>query len=159
MIFSLLYSFHIIKKFGVTFTLITMSKRQDIVTFFQFISSRLRLYICRMPITILFLVFSFSAFFPAFANASIDHGRHSTILKSQASSQANLNVITEAESVEEDKADYISYNNTSLFLFLNVEADYSNNLAKRLLALSNDLNRRPKLHFFILYHCWKNHLS
>jgi len=159
MIFSLLYSFHIIKKFGVTFTLITMSKRQDIVTFFQFISSRLRLYICRMPITILFLVFSFSAFFPAFANASIDHGRHSTILKSQASSQANLNVITEAESVEEDKADYINYYHSALLLFPNIEADYSNNLLKRLLALSNDLNRRPKLHLFILYHCWKSHLS
>ncbi|WP_157611298.1 hypothetical protein [Sediminibacterium salmoneum] len=136
-----------------------MSKKQDIVTFFHYGSSQLHYYICRMPVSILILVFSFSSFFPAFANASLDNGRHSTIIKAEASSQANLNVITEAESVEEDKADYINYDYTALFLFSNIEADYSNNLAKRLLALSNDINRRPRLQFFVLYHCWKSHLS
>lgn len=136
-----------------------MSKKQETVTFSQYILSQLHHFFCRMSVSILVLVFSFSSFFPAYANASLDYGRHSAIIKAQASSQTSLNIITEAESFEEDKTDYINYNITSFFLFPNVEADYSNNLAKRLLALSNDLNRRPKLHFFILYHCWKNHLS
>lgn len=136
-----------------------MSKKQETVTFSQYILSQLHQFFCRMSVSILFLVFSFSSFFPAYANTSLDNGRHSAIIKVQASSQTSLNVITEAESVEEDKTDHINYNNIVLFLFPNVEADYSNNLTKRLLALSNDLNRRPKLHFFILYHCWKNHLS
>ena len=136
-----------------------MSKKQETVTFFQYVLSQLHHFFYRMSVSILVLVFSFSSFFPAYANASLDYGRHSAIIKAQASSQTSLNIITEAESFEEDKTDYINYNITSFFLFPNVEADYSNNLAKRLLALSNDLNRRPKLHFFILYHCWKNHLS
>lgn len=136
-----------------------MSKKQETVTFSHYVLSQLHHFFCRVSVSVLFLVFSFSSFFPAYANASLDNGRHSAIIKAQAASQTSLNVITEAESVEEDKTDYINYNNTVLFLFPNVEADYSNNLAKRLLALSNDLNRRPKLHFFILYHCWKNHLS
>ena len=74
-----------------------------------------------MSVSILVLVFSFSSFFPAYANASLDYGRHSAIIKAQASSQTSLNIITEAESFEEDKTDYINYNITSFFLFPNVE--------------------------------------
>ncbi len=153
-------SFQIIKKFPFTFALITMSKKQERSKLIVNFLSRFQQNICRNTVPFFLLILGFSLLLPGFVKANYGINRSITIVKSQTASHASsLLAITEAEADQEEEADQLKSIHNNTHNIFNIEADYASNLTKKFLELANDLNRRPRLQYFMLYHCWKSHLS
>lgn len=119
-----------------------------------------RQIICRITASLFCIAISFSLLFPSFVNLSYRINKNLTSVKTHSTAEKSIwIVVTEAEPNQVEEDNEVKYNNANLFNFEYAHVAFCNNLTKRFIQLNNDLNRRPKAQYFILYHSWKFDLS